>query len=246
MKQSASLLRIRWILFKELASFPGSGYPALSLGLVVFLAGLVSVVLGLSQGATYEQVTGVLLHTFYILTLLAGVFLTMNNFVQEKRQGTLDLLYTLPVTDFELVTGKILMNLGVMATLLFLLEIVYVILIAETPLHQAASSYLGYLLVAYYAVAVGIFASTLTESTLVSLVVSSAVLITVDIGGFMAGLFPSPAKEIIAHFHALNQFLPFTRGLLPLKGVVFFLSAGALFHMLAVKSLEFRRFRGWN
>lgn len=245
MKQAASFRRIRWVFYKEYSSFPGSGYPSLSLGLVVFLAGLISVIL-VRQGATYEQVTGDLLYGFYILTLLAGVFLTMNSFIQEKKQGTLDLLYTLPVTDFELVTGKVLMNLTALAALLFLLEVVYVILIAETPLFQAVSSYLGFVLLAYYAVTLGIFASTLTESPLVSLIVSASVLIAVDVGGFMAGLFPSPAREILSYFHALNQFLPFTRGILPLKGSVFFLSAGALFHLLAVKSLEFRRFRGWN
>lgn len=238
--------RIRWILQKEFVSFPGSASPALSLTVVVFLAGLVSVILGLSQGATYEQVTALMIRMFYILTLIASVFLTMNTFVAEKRQGTLDLLYTLPVTDFELVTGKILMNLSVVAGLLFLLDAIYLVGIAETPLYQATAAYIGLLFVAYYAVALGVFASAVSESPFMALLVALAVIVAVDIGGFYSGLFPSPAREIFSHFHAFNQFLPFSRGVLPLKGTVLFLSDGILFHFLAIKALEFRRFRGWS
>ncbi len=238
--------RIRWILQKEFVSFPGSASPALSLTVVVFLAGLVSVILGLSQGATYEQVTALMIRMFYILTLIASVFLTMNTFVAEKRQGTLDLLYTLPVTDFELVTGKILMNLSVVAGLLFLLDAIYLVGIAETPLYQATAAYIGLLFVAYYAVALGVFSSAVSESPFMALLVALAVIVAVDIGGFYSGLFPSPAREIFSHFHAFNQFLPFSRGVLPLKGTVLFLSGGILFHFLAIKALEFRRFRGWS
>lgn len=241
-----SLLRIRWILLKEFASFPGSGSPAISLTVVVFLAGLVSVVLGLSQGATYEQVTALMIRMFYILTLVASVFLTMNTFVAEKRQGTLDLLYTLPVTDFDLVTGKILMNFSVVAGLLLLLDAIYIVGIAETPLYQAFAAFVGLLTVAYYAVALGVFASSVSESPFMALLIAVGVIIAVDIGGFYSGLFPSPAREIFSHFHAFNQFLPFARGVIPLKGTVLFLSGGVLFHFLAVKALEFRRFRGWN
>ena len=241
-----SLLRIRWILLKEFASFPGSGSPAVSLTVAVFLAGLVSVLLALSQGATYERVTAFMLNYFYILTLVFSVFLTMNTFVAEKRQGTLDLLYTLPVTDFELVTGKILMNLVVLAALILLLDIIYVIGIAETPFYQAFAAYVGFLMAAYYAVALGVFASAVSESPLLALLISACVLAIVDFGGFFSGLFPSPAREIFSHFHAFNQFLPFARGVIPLKGTVLFLSGGVLFHFLAVKALEFRRFRGWN
>jgi len=238
------LRQIRWILIKEFESLPGSSQSAISLGVIIFIAGLISVVLGLSPGTTYEQVSAILIRMFYILTMVSGVFLTMNTFVAEKRQGTLDLLYTLPVTDFELVTAKIVMNFIVVALLLFLLDVIYLVIIAETPLYQSFSAYIGFLLVAYYVVSLGVFASAVSESPFMSILISVGVILLIDIGGFYSGLFPSPAREIFSHFHAFNQFLPFSRGVIPLKGTVLFLSGGIFFHYLAVRSLSFRRFRG--
>ncbi len=242
--QFPGLSGARWIFLKEWSSFLGSNLAPITVGLVAFLCGLVSVVLGLTQGATYEDVTRILYYFFYIIVIVAGILLSMSAFVQERRQGTLELLYTLPITDLELVLGKFLMGAAFLSMVSTAITLVYVKFIGEAPWYIVGTGILGLILVGMYAYSVGIFASTLTDSHLVSLLVATVILAGVDIGGFLAGLLPSPAKDILTHLHGLHQFNPFSRGVIPFKGSIFFISLTVLFLFLSVKVLESRRWRG--
>ncbi|MCB1137644.1 MAG: ABC transporter permease subunit [Leptospiraceae bacterium] len=239
-----SLQRIYWVYLKELASFFGSSLPPLSIGILAFCCGFVSVILASTDRATYEQVTIAIFYIFYILTLGAGVFLSMSAFVNERRQGTLELLYSLPISDLELVIGKFLLNFSILGALLFLMQGVYIFWIAETPMYMTATGLIGLWLVAMYATSVGIFASSFTESHLISLLIATGILVFVDIGGYLAGLLPAPAREIFSYMHALDQFNPFTRGILPLQGTLFFGGLTVLFLFFTVRVLESRRWRG--
>ena len=234
----------RWIFLKEVTSFMGSNLPALSIGIVIFICGLLSVLLVMTPGSTYEDIARVLYHLFYIITILAALFLSMSAFVNERRQGTLELLYTLPVTDLELVLGKFLMGAFLMTALSTGITLVYVAGIAEGSWYVVVSGLVGLILTGMYAYSIGIFASSLSDSYLIALLSGGAILVLIDIGGFLAGLLPEPAKSILTYLHGLNHFLPFTRGVIPLQGVVFFVSLTVLFLLLPVKVLESRRWRG--
>ncbi|MBL8018745.1 MAG: ABC transporter permease subunit [Leptospirales bacterium] len=240
---TSGLTRIRWIFIKELKSFFGSNFPPISLGILALLCGMVSVLLPTSPGTTYEDVSRALFYLYYVFTLIAGILISIGAFVQERRQGTLELLYTLPVTDLELVLGKFLPGAMIMTLLSILITLVYVLGIAEAPYYIVLSGMLGLILTGLYVTSVAVFASALTGSYLVSLLVSLAFVIVVDVGGYFGGILPSPAKEIVTFLHGLNQFAPFAKGVISLKACVFFLSLTALFLFLTVKVLESRRWR---
>lgn len=238
------LSRARWIFLKETTSFFGSNFAPLSLGLVAFMCGIGSALLSLSQGATYDGVTRFIFHYFYIIIIIAALLLSMSAFVSEKRQGTMELLYTLPISDVEMVVGKFLMGAVFLTLLSISMTLVYVVGIAEAPWYVAVSGALGLIFVGMYAYSVGLLASSLTDSYLVALLVALVIVLAIDIGGFMAGLLPSPAKEVFAHLHGLHQYNPFTRGRISLKSSMFFLSLCAFFLFLTVRVLESRRWRG--
>ena len=238
------LARVRWIFYKELAAFFGSNTAPLALGLTAFLCGLMSTALTIVPGATYEGVTRVIFHAFYILIMTASIFLSMSSFVNEKKQGTMELLYTLPVSDLELALGKFLMGAAFVISLTLFMTLIYIVGIAEAPWYMTVTGAFGLMLVGFYAYAVGLFASSLTENYLTALLIAAAIVLGVDIGGFLAGLLPSPARDIITHMHGLNQFLPFTRGRIPLRGTVFFAGLTVFFLFLTVRTLESRRWRG--
>lgn len=239
--KTKSLNRIGWIIGKEFSSFR---QPAVSFAAIIFLASIPSVIIGLSQGTTYEQATISMIHIFYILTLVAGLLITVNTMIAERRQGTLELLYTLPITDFELVTGKVALNFVMLVVLMLVLNLFYLMWLAETTWYQSLAAFIGFVIVAYYSVSLGVFASALVDSPLIALLAGFTIIIVIDVGGFYSGLFASPTREILSYFHAFNHFLPFARGVVPVKGLVFFCSLGILFHFLAIKVMEFRRFRG--
>ncbi len=237
------LPRIWWIFRKEQSSFIGSNFPPLSIGIVAFVCGMISVLPHKSEN-TLSDITSILFHMFYIVILVSAVFLAMSSFVNERKQKTMELLYTLPVTDTQLVLGKFLMGVLLMGSITLGMTLVYLLWLAETPLYMALSGGMALFLVGLYAYSVGIFASSLSDSYLLSLLIGTLIIALIDIGGFLAGLLPSPAKEILAYFHGLNHFIPFTKGVISLKGITFFVSLTVLFLFSSVKVLESRRWKG--
>ncbi len=233
-----------WIFIKELNSFLGANLPPAVIGITALMSGLVSVLLALSEGATADDVTRAVFYYLYLIMLITGLLLSMTSFVNEKKQGTLELLYTLPVTDTELVLGKYMMGVLVTSLLALLLSLVYVLIIAGAPIPLFAAGLTGLILAGLYSFSIGLFASSVTESSLISLLLGLFLILAADIGGYMAGLLPGAAKDIFTHFHGLNHFIPFTRGAMTLRSTVFFTSMSALFLFLTVKVLESRRWRG--
>ncbi len=237
------MAKARWVFYREISSFFGANLPPITIGLVAFLSGLISVLLS-KTGTTYDDVTRSLFYFFYLLIILAALILSMGSFVNERKQGTMELLYTLPVTDLELVLGKFLMGVTVLSVLAISLTIVYVILIASGPLYLAAGGCIGIILVGLYAYSIGIFASTLSDNHIMALLISFVIVLLIDITGYLSGLFPSPAREILAHIHAVNLYQPFTNGIISLRSVIFFMSTTFFFLFLSVRVLESRRWRG--
>jgi len=93
-------------------------------------------------------------------------------------------------------------------------------------------------------IAVGIFTSTITRYQLLAAIVAIAILamfsilmqVVVRYGG-------TPYNEMAARFNAMTYYKDFSRGIIDTRGVVFFVSATALFLFLSVKTLESRRWR---
>ncbi|MCS7205674.1 MAG: ABC transporter permease [Leptospiraceae bacterium] len=236
--------RFQAILKKELLVLPLSTIPLVSIGILSFSVGLISIMLLLSRGLTYDSASYVLIHFFYILSLFTGMFLAVPSIIYEKRYKMLDFLFIYPVTETEFITAKIvfytLLNWIVISILFF----VYAFFFLRTPLYVIFPTILGFLFLSYYASSIGVFASTLVNSITGSLILAGFILLLIDIGGFLSGLFPSPAKEIFSYFHAIVQFLPLTKGIITLKGLFFFFSIGLFFHYLSILILQFYKTKG--
>ena len=172
--------------------------------------------------------------------------LTMRQMSEEFRSGTVELLATAPITDTEVIVGKFLGVMGYYVVLLAATLVFFVLMLAfgQPDLGVVATGYLGMLLLGAAFVAVGIFTSTLTAYQLLAALIGIAIL-----GGFvllMHGLMvfaPSPLNYLAERLNAMRYFRDFARGVLDSRGVVYFLSATALFLFLSVKTLESRRWR---
>ena len=237
-------LKKAWYVFiKEYQSFLGSNLPAFSIALMAFLCGFISVVLTFHADLNYKILRELMFHAFYVIMLIIPTFLAMSAFVIEKKQGTMELLYTLPVQEVSLVLGKFLMGFFFSLFISVSVVLVYLIFIAHTPWYIAISGVLGLILVACYSYSVSLFASSISNSYLVALLIAASILATVDIGGFLAGLLPDLPKTIFRHFHGYYQFLPFTKGVITFRSLIFFMSLTFFFLFTTVKVLESRRWR---
>jgi ABC-2 type transport system permease protein len=202
---------------------------------------------------------------FGLIALLMVFFTplyTMRLLAEERRAGTLEVLLTSPVRDWELVTGKWLGGfLFYMATIAFTL--VYVVLLSiYTPTHFPASilglhlelptvdygrifaGYVGVALVGAAWVALGLLASSLTSNQIIAAVLGVGFLLAFQyLFGTLSTFLVSPYSDFFDYLNAGNHAGSFSAGRLVTKDALYFLTltVGTLF--LTARVLESRKWR---
>lgn len=179
------------------------------------------------------------------LLLFVVPILTMRLFAEEKKSGTFELLVTYPFRDWELLIGKYLAALSIIA-LFLLISVVYallMIIIGQPEVPVILSSYLGIFLLAMAYVAYGIFASSLTENQIVSAILTFAGLLVLYLIGDLAaaetGFLSTLLDAISIRLHAVN----FTIGVIETKDIAYFILFTVLFLFLTARVLESRHWR---
>lgn len=181
-----------------------------------------------------------------IVTLLfITPLLTMRLLADEQRMGTLEVLMTAPVRDWEVVVGKFLAALGLFGVML-LFTLSYPFLIwrfgGSPDPGPIISGYLGLLLMAGAMLAIGTLTSTMTSNQMVAAVLCFGILLMLWLVDAASRVAPSLAG-LLAELSLRERYLDFARGAINLEDVVYYLSlvAGALF--IATRVLESRRYR---
>ena len=170
--------------------------------------------------------------------------LTMRLFSEERRQKTEQALFTAPVSFTGVVMGKFLACLtmyllGMGVTLLYFL----VMCAFQIPdVAVFCGNFLGLFLLGAALCAIGIFISSLTESQVIAAVGSLAIgLFLLFANSFMPVVSSEWINAVMDGISFYQHYLDFTRGLLNLSDLTFFVSVTALFLFLTVRHLERRR-----
>ena len=182
--------------------------------------------------------------TVVIFILLAPT-LTMRLIAEEAKLGTIELLLTSPVRDWEIIIGKYLASL---VFFLFLLAMTgfYVILLFVFASPDPGPIYAGYLGLALYgaaALAIGMLTSTLTNNQIVAAVVAMGILLVLFFTTQAADVIGGLPGEIIVELGMKTHFDDFDRGVIDTKHIVYYVSVIAFFLFLSVRALESRRWR---
>ncbi len=174
--------------------------------------------------------------------------LTMRLLADEQRMGTMELLLTAPVRDWELVTGKWL------GSFLFVLTIIAVTLIFPLILHNLTtpgidqqlmlSSYLGIILVAAAFLAIGVSISAMFSNQFAAFFLSMGVLVILwFLIGIPAQLFFS-GGDFFRYIDMNSRFYDsLNRGVINLSDIVYFLSVTALGLFIGALAIDIRRWR---
>lgn len=181
--------------------------------------------------------------TFLLIPLAPA--LTMRLLAEEQKLGTIELLLTSPVRDWEVIMGKYLASL---AFLLFLLALTsyYVILLVAFATPDPGPIYSGYLGLVLYgmaALAVGILTSTLTSNQIVAAVVGIGILVALYATSFISNVVTGFWATVFTNLGFTAHFNDFDRGIIDSAHIVYFITATALFLFLAIRALESRRWR---
>jgi len=181
------------------------------------------------------------------LMILAVAAMTMRLFAEEKKQRTFDLLLTSPVTATQIVMGKFLAGLLSAWALVALSAIYPLVLTPFTSMAWGplASAYIGVLLLVGCYVAVGMFASSLTESAVLAVVMSLIFSVGLWFVGAGAEAFSDQPtlSKVFEHLSIGQHFVGFIRGGFSVASLVFFVSVIFLYGFLTQRVVESARWR---
>lgn len=177
-----------------------------------------------------------------VVLLFMVPFITMRLFAEEKRNNTIELLMTSPVTIPQIVLGKFLSALGFVTVLIGLTTPFLVALsIATKPdWGVVAMAYTGTLFMISVYIAVGVLCSSLTENQIVAGVLTFGVILFLWIIKWItfssgAGSFMG---ELLGYLSIVDHYEDFSKGVFNTKDVVFYISATFLWLFLTYKALE--------
>ena len=181
-----------------------------------------------------------------VILLLLMPLITMRLFAEERRSGTIELLLTFPVRDGAVLIGKYLAALTLYAIMLAL-TLLYpgiVLYFARVEWGPLLTGYLGLLLMGATFLAVGIFASSVTENQIVAAITTFGTLLILWVVGWSAEYVGGPWGRVLSHLSILEHFDTFARGVLDTKDVIFYLDVTLVALFLTLRSLETRRWKG--
>jgi ABC-2 type transport system permease protein len=188
-----------------------------------------------------------LFHNMAVVALFIAPMLTMRLFAEEKRQGTIELLATSPVSDLQIVIGKFLAAAGLYA-LMILAGLVNVALIwtyASNPPEwkPVATGALGIFLLGCCFLAMGTFVSTLTRNQIVAGILSFCLFLGMWTLGWADDPMGGPVSKVVAYLGVTTHLEDLVKGVVDLKDLVFYLSVVTFGLFLAHQSVESQRWR---
>jgi len=179
------------------------------------------------------------------LTLLLVPALTMRLWAEEEKQGTIEVLLTLPIKDHELVAGKFLASWVLLAAGLALtLPLpVTVMTLGNLDWGPVIGGYVGALLLGAAYLAVGQFISALTENQILAFIVALAVCLGLyGIGTeVFTGFFSDGIGAVLRNLGTGSRFESISRGVIDLRDLLYYVSITLFFLALSVGALRVKR-----
>ena len=246
----------RALVRRELSAFFQGPTGFIIIAAVMFLIGLgfVVVLSGLNGEATPMPVTQVFYGTyfFWVILLLIAPVITMRSFAMERASGTYESLMTAPIGDWQVVLSKFagaLIFYMILWVPLLICSVVVRFYVGESAvlgLGTMFTSALGILMVGCLYMSIGCFASALTRNQAVAAVSGFALGAALFFTGFFsyfAGDRTDWLSQLARYISLANHMESFTRGVIDLGAIVFFLSLTGLFLYLTHKVVESRRWK---
>jgi ABC-2 type transport system permease protein len=227
---------------RELRSYFISPVAYVVMALFLLMAGYL---FALGLNVTREASLRGLVQNLGVLFLFITPALSMRLLAEEQRTGTVELLLTNPVQEWQVVLGKFLGSLALVLVMLFLTLLYPVFLFAfgNPELGPILSGYVGVVLEGAAFLAVGLWASSLTQNQIIAAIVAFGALLVLwlsdSLGQFLGGTIGS----IVSYTSLINHFSDFPRGVINSKDVVYYLTVVGAGLALSTVSLQARRVR---
>jgi len=186
-----------------------------------------------------------LFHNVSIILLLVIPLLTMRLLAEEKKVKTDELLYTSPISVGQIILGKYLASLFVLAVMLLLTGIysLFTFSYGNPELLPLLCGYLGLFLMGMAFMAIGLFYSSLTENQIVAAVLTFGTLLLFWILNWAAFSASGLTKDVLNYLSFFQHFDDLTRGILDTTDIVYYLSFSFFGLFLSHSIIQSRRWR---
>lgn len=193
-----------------------------------------------------QQLIRPLFMNISVIALFVVPALTMRTYSEEKRSGTIELLLTSPVTDFQIIVGKFLGAFAIYALMIAvtLVHVVLLFLFGEPEWQSVASGYLGLLLLGGAFLSIGLFISSTTKNQIVAVVMTFSVLLFLWLVSWFADSASPVMQEVLRQLSIIEHFDDFAKGVIDTKHVVYYLTFIGFGLFLTAKSVDMERWRG--
>lgn len=234
------------LLLREIKSFFGSPIGYLVIAIFLLLNGLF---LWVFEGDFNILNSGFAdMSPFFTLAPWILIFLipavTMRSFSDEKKQGTIELLFTKPLSMWEIVNGKFFGALTLIV-LAILPTIVYVIVLSSygnpegnIDMGSTLGSYFGLLFLIAGYTSIGIFTSTFSDNQIVAFIISVFLCFFIYFGFEGLSGFAGDFSGFVGWLGMDYHFKSMSRGVLDTRDIIYFLSVTVLFLSLTVYKLK--------
>ena len=192
-----------------------------------------------------EQVVRPLLANINVIGLFFIPMITMRLFAEEKRSGTIELLATSPIKDYEIIIGKWLAALLMYAFMLLstVLDFVFLFKYGNPDWKPLAIGYLGLLLQAGGLLAIGTFISSLTRNQIIAGAVTFGVCLMLWVLGWVSQYENSTWAQVLSYMSVITHFDSFGKGVIDSKDAIFDATVIFLGLFFTARSMESLRWR---
>lgn len=221
-------------------------------------AWVIAAVVLLAQGILFqahamagEQLSAMVLERFFWLssgtTIFAAILLSFRLVAEERQTHSIVLLTTSPVRDTEIVLGKFLAAMTFLVILLALSF--YMPLLVKVngkiTFAQVMVGYFGLLLLGSAVLAIGLFGSALAKSQIIAALAATAIAVMMCFLYVFAKRLDPPVRDVLQELDLwwIHFQTGFMRGVLNLKDVIYYVAVIYFFLLLAVKTLEAKRWQ---
>ncbi|MCC7431426.1 ABC transporter permease subunit [bacterium] len=186
-----------------------------------------------------------ILNLSFVASIILPI-LTMGTLAEERKLSTIELLFTSPITNWEIVIGKFF---AVLTLYTFLLTItfsysVFISFYGEVEFLPVFVGYCGLFLMGATLISLGIFISSTTESQILAAIGTFVVFFLLWVIKSIAPALGETWESILLYVSVVNHVSSFSRGIFELRNVIFYLSAISFALFLTRNSLESNKWKG--
>ncbi len=175
-----------------------------------------------------------------VVLLFLIPLITMRLFAEEKRSGTIELLLTFPLTDLEIILGKFLGALTMFVILEALTFVYFIVLFiyGNPNVKPLIGNALGILLYGSALLALGMWISTFTKNQIIAGAVGMAAFLLLYLLDWVSAYSQSTFGQVMSYLALTTHFDNFSKGVIQLSDVVYYLSVIILGIFLTARSME--------